>query len=65
MSDVRGVFELDHLSQDGFTLVCAITRDNRRIAERTVFPLDDIERVKSDLWDLLDEEDPPVSFRAA
>lgn len=65
MNDVRGVFELDHLSEDGFTLVAAITADNRRIAEVIVYPLDDIAQVKDDLWDVLNERDPVTSQDAA
>ena len=54
----RGIYELDFLSCDGFPVLLAITSDNRRVAERVVWPFEDRDQVIADLREALRAEDP-------
>lgn len=55
---IRGVYRLEYLSAEGFPVYVAISRDRRRLAERTIYPFESKARVKAALQAELDELDP-------
>lgn len=61
---IRGVYRLDFLSLEGWPVYIAVTRDGRRIEERTLHPFESEAAVIADLRVRLDCEDPnPDAWR--
>lgn len=60
MSQIRGVFILDFVSETGFPLAVAVKGDGSRLCEREVYPFETEEEVVELLWDMLDREDPQM-----
>ena len=57
-SAVRGVWVSQWRGPNGETILVAVTRDGRRIAERVLGPGDGHVQAADELWELLDRLDP-------
>jgi hypothetical protein len=54
----RGVWVAPWMGKNGETILVAVTRDDRRIEERTLSPGDGHVQAVDELWDILERADP-------
>ena len=59
----RGVWVAQWLGENGETILVAVRRNGRRVAERLLGVGDDHLGAADELWRLLDDADPPPPMR--